>query len=287
MILKKTKLKHCITISRRVKITYILFDNFENPRFIAHCKRYGKNVSEDVQSYKRKFPKMENPDQRIWMEGWKDGRILNPFKHEEIMVAIEWLIDFQKKTTQEVFKKEELFDEIQIIRNKMEKLESINKDRYRKWLNEYELLIEKHEIKKSAVHGDFWYANMLYESKQKSVHLVDWEFYKAKGNPFQDLTNFILRWMIMSNSNEIESFKYNLTSNKKFKNILNGIQKIINSHFKFYVDLNILMRFSILRNIVNIDDTEGKAYHRYLEMLKILENHRFEDYENMKILKKF
>jgi len=288
MILEKTKLKHCIIISRRIKINYIIFDNFGNPKFIVHCKRYGKDVPKDVQSHKRKFPKMENPEGRIWMEEWKNGRILNPYNHEEVVTAIKWLINFQKDTGDGFFKKDELFEENKIIRNVMEELEPINKDLYRKWLNEYELLIEKHDIKKSAVHGDFWYANMLYDSKQKSMNVVDWEFYKEKGNPFHDLTTFIMRLMIMSNSNEIEDFKFNLINNKKFKNTLQNIQKMINVHFNFPVDFNILLRYQILRNMVIITkDKQGKAFNRYLEMLKILENHRFEDYENMKILKKF
>jgi thiamine kinase-like enzyme len=218
---------------------------------------------------------MGNPEEHFWLEEWKDGRILNPLKKEEIISAINWLVDFQKNTSQEIFKKEDLNDEIQMIRNEIQNNNLLNKIQYKKWIDDYELILENHEVKKSSVHGDFWYANMLYDSKQKIVNLVDWENYKKNGNPFHDLTTFIMRCMMMTDSNQIDAFKKNLISNKKFRNILDEIQKIVNVHYNFSIDFDILLRYLILRNTVKVIDKQGVAYHNYLEMLKILEENRF------------
>jgi len=275
LIIKKIKFEHCLIISRRIKIIFIFFNDSGKPKFIVNLKRYGKKIPQDILLHKREFPKMNNPDQRLWMEEWKDGRTLNPFKHEELIAAIDWLVDFQKNTSQGNLNNDDLFEEIQIIRDGIKKLKPLDKDQYRKWLDEYELLFQKNEIKKTAVHGDFWYANMLYNSKQKLINLVNWENYKVTGTPFHDLSTFIMRWMMMSDTNQVEAFKFNLINNKKFKAILNQVQKIVNAHFNFNIDFNILLRYLILRNIVKAANKQSEAYYKYSEMLKILEKYSF------------
>jgi len=242
VILSQTKFNHCLVISRRIKIIFILFDKYKKPKFVVHLKRYGKEFTKKLSVYNRVFPEMGNPKEQWWLEEWKNGRALNPLKYEEVIAAIKWLVSFQQNTSQEIFKKDDLSVEIKMIRNEMKNVNALNKIQYKKWLDDYELMLENHEIRKSALHGDFWYANMLYDSKQKLVNLIDWENFKKNGNPFHDLTTFIMRCMMISNSNQVDAFKSNLTSNKKFKNLLKEIQKIVNSHYNFSVDLDILPR---------------------------------------------
>jgi len=274
-IIKKTKLNHCLMISRRIKIIFILFTSNGKPNFIFNLKRFGKILPKDILLYKREFPKMNNPEERSWMEEWKAGSTLNPFKYDEIIAAINWLVNFQQKTSQGNFKKEDLLEEIQMIRLEIKKIKPLDKLQYREWLNEYENLFEHHDIKKTAIHGDFWYANMLFNSKQKTINLVDWENYRETGTPFHDLSTFIMRWMMMTDVNQVKTFMFNLTKNKKFKILLIEVQKIINSHFKFDIDFNILLRYLILRNIVKLAEIKNETYFKYLQMLEILEKHRF------------
>ncbi len=277
-VLLETKFEHCLLISRRIKVIFILFDRYKKPKFIVHLKRYGKEFSKKLSIYDRVFPEMGNPKEQFWLEKWKDGRTLNPLKKEEVIAAINWLVNFQKNTSQEIFKREDFSDEIQIIQNEIQNDSSLNKIQYKKWVNDYELMLKNNKIRKSAIHGDFWYANMLYDSKRKIVNLVDWENYRKNGNPFHDLTTFIMRCMMMSDSNQIDTFKLNLTINKKFKNLLKEIQKIVDVHYNFSIDFDILLRYLILRNAVKVVDKQGIAYYNYLEMLKILEKNGF--YQN-------
>lgn len=279
-ILKETKSKNCLMLSRRIKIIFIVFDNLGKPKFIVNWKRYGKEIPEKILLHKRQFNQMSNPKERVWMEEWKNGITLNPFNYNEVIGAINWLVNFQNNTIDQIFHKEDLSEEFQMIRNVIKNERALKNIQYTKWLNEYELFIEQHEIKKSSVHGDFWYANMLYDNLSKSVNLIDWENYIVSGNPFHDLTTFIMRWMMMSKDNQIETFKINLTKNQKFKNLLNEVQKIVNQHFGFTVDLDILLRYLILRNVSKLANIKNPTYYKYLEMLKILEVNKLLKSEN-------
>jgi len=278
-ILRQTKSRHCLMLSRRIKIIFIVFDNLGKPKFIINWKRYGKEIPEKILLHKRQFTQMGNPKERVWMEEWKKGITLNPFNHDEVIVAINWLTNFQKNTIDQILHKEDLSKEFQMIGNVIENESALKNTQYNKWLNEYKLFIEQHNIKKSSVHGDFWYANMLYDNTSKSVNLIDWENYIVCGNPFHDLTTFIMRWMMMSKDNQVETFKMNLTKNEKFQNLLNEVQKIVNQHFGFTVDFNILLRYLILRNVSKLANIKNSTYYKYLEMLKILENHKLLDGE--------
>lgn len=274
-ILEQTESNQFLLISRRIKLIFILFGVNGNPKSIVHLKRFGKKVVSNLSIHKRTFPHMENPDEQMWLEEWKNGRPLNPTNENEIISAIGWLVEFQKNTSQGFFTEEDLKNEIVIIQNEIKNGNISNKKEYQEWIKDYESIFTENKIKKSAIHGDFWYANMLYNRKQKTVNLVDWENYKKDGNPFHDLTTFIMRCMMISKSDPVESFRFNLTKNMKFINTLNKIQKIINFHFSFSVNFNVLLRYLILRNVAKVVDKNSVAHNNYLKMLKILEENVF------------
>jgi len=270
-ILKQTDYTSCVTNSRRIKTVFILLNKSGKPEQIVHCKRYGGKFPAKISFINRVFPKMANTNERIWIENWKDGRTLNPTNNNEIIEAIKWLIKFQDDSVQDRLVKNDIIDDINMMKDKMKKFDELNKNNYKNWLKEYEEFILENDIKKTAVHGDFWYTNMLYDIKHKKVNLIDWENYKLIGNPFVDLITFIIRLMMLSSTNEVQMFKTKMNDNGNFKKLMLQICNLINNHFKCNVDVILLIKIVILRTVTLNIKYKNDAYYTYSKLLHIIE----------------
>jgi ubiquinone/menaquinone biosynthesis C-methylase UbiE len=273
-IFRETGYSNCIFNSRRIKNVFILLDKKGRSKKIVHCKRYDHQFQKKISIVKRVFPKMSNPEESIWMEDWKRGETLNPFKKIEVISAVEWLLTFQKETMQEKLTNQEILTDTKKIKDNLIKFEELNKPIYHKWLENYEKFLMENNIKKTAVHGDFWYTNMLYDKKRKKVEVVDWENYKISENPFIDLITFLIRLMMLSSSDEVETFKSKLYTDKNFKRVFNKINHLVNEHFQCEVDLILLIKVAILKIVLKNIVFKNDAYITYNKLLHILKNNQ-------------
>ena len=281
-ILKETNFSSCFTISRRIKTVFILLDNLGKAKYIVHFKRFGKDFPNNIPSVERIFPNMANPKNRIWMERWKEGRRLNPLNSNEIIQSLLWLFKFQNNSFQDRFTENELKKEIIMIKENLSKRENLNIIQYNEWIEDYKKFLTKNIIRKSAQHGDFSYANILYNPKTNNINLVDWENYISVGSPFRDFATFIIRIMMQSSTNEVKSFKEKIQNRKEFNDLIKKIQKLLNEHFKCNIDINVIIRYSILKKTADLIFNEKESANTYIELLKILENNNFVKYKEEK-----
>jgi len=270
-ITKETNHSNYIVNSRRIKTTFIQLDKNGIAKSIVHFYRYGKNFPQKIPMVNRIFPDIQNPIDRIWKEEWKAGTILNPLDTKQVINAIEWLFKFQEDSLQGIFTKNDISDELENTRKNLKKVNELNKEKYFEWLNEIEEFLEDHEIKKTAAHGDFWYTNMLYDFENGKIHIVDWEKYRPTYYSFYDLIIFIMRLMMMWSDDEVKSFELCIQSNSEFRKMLSPIKEVVNKNFNFDVDMNIMLRYIILRNISTKVNNRGKKFNTYIGMLRVLE----------------
>ena len=219
-----------LMVSRRTRIIYILLGQNKKPVKLVSLDRYGYEIPEKIVECNRVFPKMKDPTERLWIEDWIKGHPIEPSKINEAMTTLNWLDQFQKDTSDGVMTKEFVEDtEINSIREGLIKIKNIPFNEYEIWLKEYVSYIDKHIICKTAVHGDFWYANILIESKTNNIKILDWENFREAGNPFYDYISFIFNFMTMSDGDDLQTFKSNFNSNKKLV-VIKKFQSKISKH---------------------------------------------------------
>jgi thiamine kinase-like enzyme len=203
IIITNSDSNNFLTISRRTRIIYILFGKNKKPAKLVSLDRYGYEIPERIIECKRIFPKMKDPIGRLWIENWFNGNPIDPSRINEIISALNWLHQFQNNTSNEIMRKEFVEEtEIDGIRKSLIKIKGIPLEKYETWLEEYSSFVDEHVIHKTAVHGDFWYSNILIESKTNTIKVIDWENFRSVGNPFYDYILFIFNFMTMSDGND-------------------------------------------------------------------------------------
>ena len=235
-----------LMISRRARIIYILFAKNKKPIKLISLDRYGYEIPEKITKCNRIFPNMKDPIERLWVEDWIEGKPIDPSRINEVIASFNWLHQFQKDTSDGNMTKEFVEDtEIKQARENLIKIKNIPLEKYEVWLKDYVSYIEEHTICKTAVHGDFWYSNILIESKTNKIKVLDWENFTPAGNPFSDYLAFMLYLMTMYDENNLESFKSNFTSKEKFE-VVKKLQSKISEQFGFECKLILLLRWAIL-----------------------------------------
>ncbi len=270
-IIANSDTKNFLMIGRRTRIIYILLGNNKKPTKLFSLDRYGYEIPEVIVECNRVFPKMKDPIERLWSEDWIDGHPIEPSKTNDVIAAFSWLQQFQNDTSDEIMTKEFVEEtEIKWIKESLIKIKDIPLKKYETWLEEYVSYIDKHTIYKTAVHGDFWYSNILIESKTNSINVIDWENFKSAGNPFYDYILFMFNFMTMSNGNDFQVFKSNFDSKEKFE-VIKKIQSKINQHFGFDCKLIVLLRWMILMKMANAQlNGDKKRITEYLQMLEFI-----------------
>ena len=76
---------------------------------------------EKIVEVNRKFPHMNDPKERLWMEEWFDGETIEQEKFDQILKVIDWLIKFQNDTKQSAITEKEIEQEVSEIINQMKK----------------------------------------------------------------------------------------------------------------------------------------------------------------------
>ena len=268
IIIKKTKFKNFIFNGRRIKFIYILFDELGIPRKILSCKREKYNLTEKIVPTNRIYPNMTDPKDKIIVEDWFDGDVLDPLCKKEVSLAMKWLISFQSNASLDLYSEKEIEKDIENLKNNLSKRDEIKDLPYNQWLDEYKKYIKNIELKKAPIHGDFWYRNIIFDKNKSKINVIDWEMFQKEGNPHIDFMMFILFIMIMS-KNPIKEFHSNLNRSGKAFPIIKTIKDIMDEYFQTNLNLSILLRFIIL-NLIPRSKKNGKRIQIFIELLYIL-----------------
>jgi len=265
-IKNETNLKTIIQNSRLSKINYILIDNFIRAKKIVFCKVGKYDLTETIHPVTRIFPNMREPDDKIVIEDWKSGEVVDRTSKEDIKLALEWLVNFQNETSSDLIKVDEIIKEVETIRKNVSDIKSIATLPYEKWLEEYIQHMRKLELRKSGVHGDFYLRNILVDREKKLVNVIDWDWrFEEKGNPIYDFIWFMIS--LMSNSNqEFNEFSDLVKTGNASPNIKLIMETMI-KHFRIDFDFVILIRFMILRFITFKEKNDPGIFY-YVSLLK-------------------
>jgi len=270
MIVKNTGLKSLIQNIRHSKIMYILLDKFGEPKKILFCKLDKYDLKEKIFPIKRIFPDMQDPDEKITIENWMSGEILDPLNNNDVYLTMDWLTNFQNNTMSELLSPEEIEEETNRLKHDLSEIDAMKSLPYEKWIEEYKQHINSIKIRKTAVHGDFQVRNILVDRRNSSVNVIDWDWrFQENGNPIYDFIWLATNIMMLPN-NTVDEFQSNLIGNGKATNVIKIIKETMKKHFQHDLDFIKLQRFMILR-FITIKIKDGTlGYLLYIEILKIL-----------------
>ena len=277
---RDTNYQNYTMISRRMKIFFVLLNKKGIPEKLVSIKRYGNSFPEKLENLERNYPKMNDPQKRAWIEEWFSGHSLNPLNLNEVTKAIDWLAEFQNNSKHSRMKKNDIQEEIDIIKKGLQYVNHGDLNQYYRWLEDYRKIIEGNEIFKTAIHGDFWITNILINEKSKKIYVLDWELFREKGNPFLDFLTFLYDLMSMTEDNPLETFKKNLKGEGSASNIINHVKLMMEEHFGFKIEIKILLRYYLIRKMIPKEhEMKGDIINRkqtkneptlYMKMLDIL-----------------
>lgn len=215
---------------------------------------------------------MKNPDGKLILEKWLEGNFLNRFNLEHVKLVMEWLIQFQNTTTSDFLTRDEIDEEVCIIKEELQKIDAMKDLPYNLWLDDYKDELKKIKLRKTAVHGDFQLRNILINEKNNKVNVIDWDWrFQEKSNPLYDFIWLATNIMMYSNNPEKEILTYYKNNGKAVKAV-NIIKEIMNHHFKINFDFLKLQRFMIMRFITIRVKDEDDGYLIYVNILKHLSN---------------
>jgi len=243
IITRTTKNASFASYSGAKTIRYFLFDEKGEPEKIVQFKRYGYQLSDYIPFHDKTKPDESLTSERIWLESWIKGKWVNPFKLNEMILAIDWLVNFQNKTRKDRITKNDILTEIDAVRKNT--LRFLKMAHYKKWIDDYESYLSKLTIYRTAEHGDFWHGNLIVDQDTNELKVIDWEFFHEQGNPFLDFISLIIAGMGSPN-NSLEEFKLNLKEKGKFSPVLHELKTKIDNHFGFIINLDILIRYFML-----------------------------------------
>jgi len=246
-IKKETGYQNILRMSRHEKILFMLLNIKGEIEKAVYIKRYGYDFPNKIKLFERNFPNIKEPTDRIWMVNWIKGRTTNPNNEKEIMLIIDWLIEFQKNTKLDKMNKDDVNVEISFIKNGLKYFGFNELDKYFRWLEQYERFIDENQINMTPVHGDFWFPNILYDSQTEKINIIDWETYSEKGNPFEDFMWFLCNLMGMSSKKPLETFRENLENRGEKKDEIKHIKNKIDLYFGFNLDYILLLRVNLLK----------------------------------------
>lgn len=279
-IKRDTNYENFLMLSRRMKILFILLNRNGEPEKLVTVKRYGSEFPTKLEQLERKFPIMKDPEKKAWMEDWFPGCSLNPLNLNEVTLAINWLINFQNNSKQELINKNDIIEEVLLIKKGLQYVNHGDLNQYYKWLDDYEKFMENNKIYKTGVHGDFWISNILINSKDDKIHVLDWELFREKGNPLLDFLTFLYNLMAMTENEPLETLKKNLSGNGKANKIISNFKLMMEEHFGFNLDFILLLRFYLLKKMIpkeeemrDIIPKENKSKNEptlYMKMLEML-----------------
>ncbi len=266
-IYTKTGFNSSIQHNRPTKILYFLFDDNGKPMKVVTCKPTSYELTEEIFQFIPKFPGLKILDEKLIIEDWVEGIPLNRLNEVEVKLVLNWLINFQIKTQNEILKMSEIDEEIKFLKIELELIKEISDLPYHSWLEEFREEFVGKEIRKSAVHGDFNVRNLLIDHDKFRANIIDWDSrYQDSGNPVYDFVWFATASMALSNNleNEYSDMK------SKTRQSVEMIANVMNEHLGAKFDFLKLQRFMLLRflPIRNKIDDDGHLF--YIDILRVL-----------------
>lgn len=270
IIASNTLLKNYTVLSEGTGIMYLLYDKKGKPAKVAHLKRHVSYFPSTIPLHDKTHPNLPYPSRGVWVEDWIPGKRLNPLKFDEAQMAIEWLINFQNKTSLTTMTKNDISFEVNAVRADLLRLPHLNTSQYRRWLDDYESYVGTLNVNKTAEHGDFWYGNILIDSTTHKINVIDWEYFRQSGDPFFDFVFFIITAMQFPGGDSAEEFQSNINESGRFSPIMRKLQSKINNHFGFKLNLDVLIPYFMLRFIIRKQLERGIHDKTYIPFNKIL-----------------
>jgi len=122
----------------------------------------------------------------VFVEKPIKGRHLNPYDLSESLTGLNWLLDFQDRTTS----KSPFDDSDMIIQTVSQHCSSSRAKELQKQIRGFFALCSDLNLSSCAEHGDFWSGNILIDGT--AAFVLDWEFFKQVGNPLFDFCYFLV-----------------------------------------------------------------------------------------------
>jgi SAM-dependent methyltransferase len=250
---EQTSFKSITTLCNGDDIKFLLYDNNGRIKKIVHMERNIKHLPERIFEYDR-----TNPDNfitlsdKIWIEDWIPGRKIEPLEFNEVKMALDWLFNFQESSDKELMTKEFLMSETNYVRNGILSNIERNNSIYIKIIEDYGNYLEHLPINITAEHGDYFFGNILID-ESKNLHVIDWAYHRKKGDPFFDPIFFITQIIIYFKKRDPNDTLKNIMNKDEIKHL----KEMLDKHFGFELDFQLLTLFNILRFINRIIAKRG------------------------------
>ena len=245
MIKEKTGYSRMIQQIRFNKVIFILFDDMGNPKKKLSCKRNKINLNDEIISVG--YP----PNDKIFkenllLEDWIEGNSPNFNNLEQVTLVFGWLLDFQLKTTENIYDLQKINPEIDRINENLHDIGNLNLNEINEWLSDYVYQTSKLKVKTTSVHGDFGPHNILVSMDKSSVNVIDWETFAKHGSPFYDIAKIV--YHILTPNSRVDEFVENVKNIDNHKSI-QVINNMLLEHFQNKINLIIILRYYFIKDL--------------------------------------
>ena len=173
-----------VTLSTGNGVMYIFYDKKHRPYQVVHAKRT-KYIPEGELAFHDKT----NPNSSVnfgdsWKEHWITGRTLNPLEFKESEIAIRWLFEYQEKNRSGQLTKKEIDIEVKEIYQRILLIPEINVEKCAYFLEQYQSYLNDLSLSRTNQHGDFFFGNMIFNTHDDTIKVIDWEHFSRDGDPF-------------------------------------------------------------------------------------------------------
>lgn len=245
---KQTALTSITTMCEGDDIKYLLYDKKGNLKKIVHMKRDLKLLPDKIQIHNKTDPgDLPVVSEKIWMEDWIAGRKIDPLNMKEVKMSLHWLLKFQNSSKTELMTTDLLRNETNALRNGIRSILERDISKYMKTIDEYENYLMNKNIEFTPEHGDYYFGNILID-KTNNIHVIDWAYFRKKGDPFFDPIFFIIQIII-----HFKRQNPNITLKEIMdKDEIKEFKTILDSHFGLELNFKLLILFNLVRFINRI-----------------------------------
>jgi thiamine kinase-like enzyme len=265
---EETSTKNMLQQIRSRKISFILFNKLGRPEKKISSQRRKNLLNKDMHIIQN-LPQKKLPYSQIIVEDWIEGKIVNIRNPEETKLLMTWLIDFQKKTSNEIYDLKRIKNELIILREQLKKIDELEKIPIESIIDKLEKFFEKCNLKSVTSHGDFAPNNILINNS-RDIKVIDWELCEENMNPFKDISKIIFH--ICTPNTELDKFKENIISlseNPSFR----ISQNLLNEHFQVEMNIILILQYFILNHIITDKNTDRIFFSKMLtELLDVEKN---------------
>ena len=168
-------------------------------------------------------------------------------------------------------------DEIFDLKNKMINDQFLNNKKYFSWIDDYEKFLKQNKIPITAVHGDLWLNNIIFDDSKVLINIIDWEKFSNCGSALKDLIYFLTNFITKTkgSSLDIERFKKFLNEDSFEYKLIQEIKPEIYQCVNVNINLFLLLKIEIIKRILappfGSSLVNKKSKEIQIEMLRILE----------------